>query len=200
MSGGLYYDEAGITIWHGDCREIAPTLDPRDVRLVLADPPYGAKIKTQYASRGRSGTANHVGPGARGKANDYPPVAGDDEPFDPSHLLGFRRVVLWGANHYADRLPASSSWLVWNRESGRSATADAELAWTNLGGTVRMFSYMWNGVCRAGEKDTHGLHPTQKPVALMRWIIEKYTTPGDLIFDPYVGSGPVLVAAQQLGR
>jgi len=176
-----YFEHDGVTIYHADCRDVLPAVDPADVDLP-------------------SGKSTHVGKQRVAKANTYAPVAGDDAPFDPTHLLRYKRLVLWGGNHYADKLPASPSWLVWDRVSGTSDTADAELAWTNLGGTVRTFAYMWNGVCRAGEKETHGWHPTQKPVALMAWIIDRWTDPGDLILDPYMGSGPVAAAAYQLGR
>lgn len=196
-----YYDDGTVTIWNADCREVLPTIQHAD--LVLTDPPYGYGVDTAYHSRGRgkpSAKSTHVGRNRIAKANEFEPVAGDDEPFDPTHLLAYPRLALWGANHYADRLPPSPSWLVWDRMSGDSATADAELAWTNLGGTIRSFAYRWNGACRQGEKATHGLHPTQKPVALMRWVIERYTQPGDLILDPYMGSGPVARACLDTGR
>ena len=198
-----YYDRDGITIYHGDCRDVLPSIDHASVSLVLTDPPYGIGVKTGYASSGRgkpSAKSTHVGKSRIASANEYRPVIGDDQPFDPEPMLRFPRVVLFGAQHFAHRLPPSGAWLVWNRVSGGSDTADAELAWTNLGGTVRMFTYMWNGACRAGEKDTHGLHPTQKPVALMHWILDRWTQPGDLIIDPYMGSGPVARAAANIGR
>jgi hypothetical protein len=196
-----YYQEDGITIYHGDCRDVLPAIETAD--LVLTDPPYGIGVRTDYAAAGRgkpSSKSTHVGRNRIASANIYPAVFGDDGPFDPSHLLRFPRLVLFGANHYADKLPSSGAWFVWDRMSGGSATADAELAWTNLGGTVRMFSYRWNGACRQGEKDTHGLHPTQKPVALMRWILGRCSKPGDLILDPYMGSGPVAKACRADAR
>lgn len=198
-----YYDRDGITIYHADCRDVLPHIAPVDVALVLTDPPYGIAHDNDHAGRGRgkpSARSTHVGRNRIARANEYPPVYGDDERFDPSHLLRFRRLVLFGAQHYADRLPASGSWLVWDRVSGGSATADADLAWTNLGGTVRMFAYRWNGACRQGEKHTHGLHPHQKPEALMRWIVGRWTRPGELVLDPYMGSGPVARACLDLGR
>lgn len=191
-----YYQDAAVTIYHADCREILPTLDPNDIALLLTDPPYGFNVRTTYASngRGRLGSDPHAW-----RARDHAPVVGDHEPFDPTHLLRFKRCVLFGANHYSSRLPDSPSWLVWNRESGSDDAADAELAWTNLGGTVRMFSHLWTGYRRASEIGVH-VHPTQKPVALMRWIIERSTVPGDLVLDPYMGSGPIERAAKDLGR
>jgi len=185
-----YYEHDGITIYHARCEDVLPSIDPADVSLVLTDPPYGMNLKTDYGERGR---------GKWAVAKDYPPVAGDDEPFDPAPLLLFRRCVLFGANWYGSRLPDSGSWLVWNRETGGADAADAELAWTNLGGTVRMFTHRWNGALRESERG-FSVHPTQKPAALMRWIIDRWTKPGDLVLDPYMGSGPVAQACHELGR
>jgi site-specific DNA-methyltransferase (adenine-specific)/modification methylase len=125
-----------------------------------------------------------------------------DKPFDPTHLLQFGRVVLFGGNHFADRLPPTPSWIIWDKRDGITSNdnADCELAWTNLGGPARLYRHMWNGMIKASERDKRRVHPTQKPVALMAWIIGNHTQPGDLILDPYMGSGPVARAAADLGR
>jgi site-specific DNA-methyltransferase (adenine-specific) len=184
-----YYEHAGIAIYHGDCREVLP-----DVwfggGLLLADPPYGVNAVT----RGRTfGTSNACA------TNEYIPIHGDDKPFDPSHLLAFPKVILWGANHYADKLPAQSCWLTWDKRDGTASNplADCELAWTNLGGPARLFHHRWMGMIRASERETR-MHPTQKPVALMQWCL---TQAGDVsrVCDPYMGCGPVLVAAKERG-
>lgn len=122
-----YYQDALCTIYHGDCREILPTIDPATVALVLTDPPYGVKERTNRKEVGRSNLA---------ECNDFPPVYGDDEVFDPAHLLRFKRLVLFGGNYYAGQLPASPSWIVWDKRDGMTSNdnADVELAWTNLGG------------------------------------------------------------------
>ena len=190
-----YYDRDGVTIYHADCRDILPSIDPASVDLLLTDPPYGIGLSTTYKSNGRGrSNGRHAW-----VARDHAPVAGDDEPFDPLHLNGYKRRVLFGANNYAHLLPASQSWLVWDRVSDGDDSADAELAWTNLGGTVRIYRHMWTGYRRQSEIGVH-IHPTQKPVALMAWILNRWTKPGDLILDPYMGSGPVARAAQLLGR
>ena len=77
--------------------------------------------------------------------------------------------------------------------------SEAELAWTNLGKGVRIFRHRWFGLIRDSERGEH-FHPTQKPVAMMRWIIEKWTRIGDLVLDPYCGSGPTLLACAESGR
>jgi len=87
-----YYERHGITIYHGDCRELTGVLD---ANVVVTDPPYGIAHPTDYLKRGRSKLA---------RCNDYVPVYGDDKPFNPEPLLRFP-AVLWGANHYADKLP-----------------------------------------------------------------------------------------------
>jgi DNA modification methylase len=187
-----YYDDGTCTIYHGDCREILPMLPRASADLIIADPPYGAGTSRRGIAMGRPWHRSH----------DF--LIGDTEPFDPTPLLCFPRLVLFGANYYADKLPPSGSWLVWDKRRGGTVTpgwngSDAELAWTNLGNSVRVFSHLWTGYKRDSEISQH-YHPTQKPVALMAWIIAQFTQPGDLILDPYMGSGPVLRAAKDLGR
>jgi DNA modification methylase len=190
-----YYDHAGCTIYHGDCLEILPALGPVDA--VVADPPYGITHRANVKSK-------------RGSipvlAQYHATVTGDGVPFDPSPLLSVGcQHILWGANHYASRLPDSAGWLVWLKQAdpfiGRLTFSDCELAWSNVGGAARVFKLIWGGIMRQGEgslgRAGRRLHPTQKPVELMRWCIEK--TKG-LILDPYMGSGTTLRAAKDLGR
>lgn len=185
-----YYDEAGVTIYHGDCREILPTLDPVD--LVLSDPPYG--MDYQHGAR----------KGGRVMGMDGQSIQGDQEPFDPSHLLGFERLILWGGNHFADRLPASRGWLVWDKRDGSPSNdqSDCELAWSNVLTTARLFSARWSGAHRTGREQREGrLHVNQKPVALMSWCL-RLADPngGGTVLDPYMGSGSTLRAAKDFGR
>ena len=180
-----YYDEDGITIYHGRCEDVLPSVPAP--ALLLTDPPYGMSYKPL---RGADGSKRWVDG-----------VIGDDEPFDPAHLLPFGRLVLFGANWYADRLPASGGWIVWDK-TPRGAkdgfhASHAELAWTNCCASVRKFALQWGGEARNGEPH---LHPTQKPVALMRWVLTEFTKPGDLILDPYMGSGPIAEACRAEGR
>lgn len=185
-----YYQDDSVTIFHGDCRELLPQLDAVDV--VVADPPYGISLPTNYGERGRSALA---------ACHDYLPVHDDDKPFDPSHLLALDcPLVLWGANHYADKLPAVSGWLVWEklRPDGVDQ-ADCELAWTNFVKGARTFQHRWHGMFRDSERG-QGYHPTQKPVALYEWTYGLRWFPAGVVVDPYAGSGPALVAAKRLGR
>jgi len=186
-----YYEHAGITIYHGDCREILPSLT---FDVMLTDPPYGISHPTDYATRGR---------GILAQTNDFSPVHGDDQVFDPLHLMTPAQTILWGANYYADRLIPVSGWLVWDKRVqqgvGVNDQADCELAWTNCVKGTRVFRHMWNGFWRDSERE-ESYHPTQKPVALMRWCLNLKWIVDGVVCDPYMGSGPVLVAAKALGR
>lgn len=182
-----YYDQDGITIYNADCADVLPSVDPSDVALVLTDPPYGINLDTDYA--GRMHLSDKSATWARRVDND-------DQPFDPSLLDGYPRRLLFGANYYADRLPVGG-WLVWRKRGVSPVLSDAELAWHNLGG--KRVTYVETAHVNTTARDGK-LHPTQKPAALMRWIVEKWTDPGDLVLDPYMGSGPVAQACADLGR
>lgn len=186
-----YYEEAGITIYHGDCRDILPHLPKVD--LVLTDPPYGISLKTAYRQRGR---------GRLAKCRDYPEIIGDEKPFNPKFLLELNLpMVLWGANYYADKLFPASGWLVWDKRvlDITNDQADCELAWTNFVKGVRIFRHMWNGFLRDSQRG-EGNHPAEKPVRLINWILGLPWTPTGVILDPFMGSGTTLRAAKDLGR
>ena len=196
-----YYQDGLTTIYHGDCREILPML-ALEPDLVVTDPPYGVKERTERGKAGRGRSKYALGP-----ARNFAPVHGDDEAYDPTPILGFKRLITFGANHYADKMPPSPSWIVWDKLDGLRSkrgfgfndNGDAEMAWSNLGGPVRIVSHRWMGLTRDSEKERH-VHPTQKPVYLFSVLIGHYTEVGHLVLDPYMGSGPVLVAAKALGR
>jgi site-specific DNA-methyltransferase (adenine-specific)/modification methylase len=130
-------------------------------------------------------------------------IYGDDKPFDPLSILAMSApTIMWGGNHFASRLPDSASWLVWDKRAASGHTndfADCEIAWTNLKGVARVFRHHWDGMMRASERGER-CHPTQKPIALMVWCIEKLQDAPLLILDPFMGSGTTGVAAIQMGR
>lgn len=183
-----YYKDELVEIYHGDCRELLPSLR---FDFICTDPPYGINHPTNYKTRGREKLA---------ACTDYMLVYEDDKPFDPSHLLAMNcPLLLWGANYYADRLPPSSGWLVWDKERPDGLDqSTCELAWTNFVKGVRRFRYQWHGMLRDGDEGL--VHPTQKPVALSEWIMGLRWTPTGTVCDPYMGAGGTLKAAKLLGR
>jgi DNA modification methylase len=179
-----YYDHGGITIFHGDCREVLPTLAPVD--LVLTDPPYGISYDGGATQRGSQSLGS---------------IHGDGEFFDPSHLLAFSDVFLWGANNYAQLLPRAGQFYAWDKvlKNGLGVRiAECEFAWHLRGTKPRIFRHLWSGAYRASESGQRSQHPTQKPVELMAWCLGLMRE-GSIV-DPYCGSGSTLVAAKNLGR
>lgn len=183
---------AKFRLVHGDCVPVLAGL-PRQRVAIISDPPYGINLQTDYKASKR---------GKLAQSNDFAPIVGDDKPFDPSHLLGFETVVLFGANNFASKLPDTTGWIVWDKRDGMTSNdqSDCEIAWTNRNRAARLFRHRWNGMIKDSEKTQRRLHPTQKPVALFRWVITLLGIPSDfLIVDPYMGSGACGVAAGELG-
>ena len=186
-----YYADDKVTLYLGDCRDVTEWLA---ADVLVTDPPYGIAWVSNSLSRSRL---------AAGKANM--PIFGDDEPFDPRPYLNAKRHILWGANNYADKLPPRYGWLIWDKRPGgeRNSQSDAELAWTDFLGSVRIHRQRWMGIMRDGVECPFvggGLvHPTQKPEALMQWCL---SLAGDsqTVFDPFMGSGTTGVACAQLGK
>lgn len=205
-----YYQHEGITIYNADCRDVLPTLDPKSIGLLLTDPPYGINLITKGAHRGQPKQGDKpCKSNARTEARDYPPVYGDDAPFDPAHLLAFgtERLVLFGANYYASKLPERKGWLVWDKlagmmtdkqEIGVNMSSDVELAWTNLDIVARLIPVRWLGVFN-DEYPNPRRHPTQKPIKLMQSIIGYFARIGGTILDPYMGAGSTLIGARRAG-
>jgi DNA modification methylase len=187
-----------VTIINADCRDVLPV----ECDAVVTDPPYGFNYDPN-----RNRTAASVQRGLLLKDRNWRQIQGESEPFDPAPLLCAKVVLLWGANHYADKLPSSRRWLVWDKRDGVASDnqSDCELAWCNVGGSVRMHRQLWRGIARAGEENiaTSGekLHPHQKPVALMAWCLSQLPiAEGETVCDPYMGSGSTGIACIRTGR
>lgn len=182
-----------IRLFQGDCLKILPDLADMNVDALITDPPYGVKFVCGSPD-GRIQDSAMV--------RHRTPIVGDDKPFDPSPLLHYRIVVLFGANNYANRLPPSRGWIFWHKRPRMKPNdyGDGELIWTNQDHPIKYFEYLWNGVLQAGEKGRPKFHPSQKPESLMVWLLEQYTRPGDTVLDPFMGSGSTGVACAQTGR
>lgn len=165
-----YYQDDAVTLYHGDCRDIVPTLS--GIGAIVTDPPYGMNYKPLR--------------GADGSRKWSEGVAGDDVDFDPSWLLALNvPVVLWGANWYADRLRGHGGWLVWSKTCDRKKAgfiaSDCELAFASEATRIHRFDLQWGGEARDGEPF---YHPTQKPRALMSWCLQ-FVPDAELVCDPW---------------
>lgn len=159
---------------------------------VVSDPPYGVEIMTDMSFERKTGTA-------QGKW--FKEVHGNDNEFDPAPWLLGKEQILWGANHYAHKLPHNGRWLSWDKRCQVAPPrnqADCEMAWCSEYGAARIFYHVWDGFLRDSEKGVEREHPTQKPIALMEWCLT-FTKCGT-IFDPFMGAGSTGLAAIKAGR
>lgn len=188
---GPYYQDERCTIYHGDCRKILPWLGKFD--LLLTDPPYG--INYGKLMKGK-GDGNGGLDANRWKHYEY--FDWDEqrpEPYVIQMLLASAKAsIIWGGNYFADCLPPSMGWLVWNKCQRAFSLADFEMAWTSRKAAARAFDYSRPEALKDGR-----VHPTQKPVALMRWCLEREPD-AETVVDPFMGSGTTLLACKLEGR
>lgn len=177
----------------GDCMGILPKLERAD--LVLTDPPYGICQDKGVGGGGTDGSGRWA---RKPKVYD-----GGWDNCRPSReaLLTIvdcaESAIIWGGNYFADELPRGGRWLVWDKMNAMPTYSDAELAWTNIAGnSVKKFAQCNNGP--SSMKDGGRWHPTQKPVALMKWCLG--FTHALTVIDPFAGSGTTGVACVELGR
>ena len=173
-----------------DCMELMARYPDKHFDLAIVDPPYGI---------GECGATNKT----RGKLatpKDYKPFAGGDiSAPDVAYFEELRRVsknqIVWGANHFIDRMALPSPcWIVWDKDNSGDF-ADCELAWASFPTAVRKFKFTWNGMLQGDMKNKeHRIHPTQKPVKLYAWLLDKYAEKGQRILDTHMGSGSIAIA------
>lgn len=172
---------------------------------LITDPPYGIGAAKLWSGGGRNKKGDK-----HERADRYSTtMTGNNEEYDPRWLLDYGvPTLLFGANYYTRHLPHMDSWVVWDKRGAQRPgsqglpsvdQADCELAWTNFGGPARLITHQWMGIVRASERNEPRIHVTQKPVALMRWILNRFCTPDQTIVDPYAGSCSTLRAAKDLG-
>jgi DNA modification methylase len=161
--------------------DVNKLMDGQKADMVFTDPPYGMSAVS------KSGVLSK---------NYHKDIMNDDstdvakETFDCIQSLQIEKQVFWGANYYSSALPDATCWLVWNKNNGQSDQMDAELAWTNFSGVTRMFT-------QASEK-VNRVHPTQKPVSLAQWCLERWEAKS--VLDIFGGSGSTLIACEKTGR
>ena len=175
----------------GDCLDIMRDMPDKCIDLVLTDPPYGIGIT------GKVGNNNIT------KCKDYHSFD-DSKPPDKIYFDELRRIsknqIIFGGNYFADVLPASSCWLVWDKDNTGNF-ADCELCWTSFPTAVRKYKWRWNGLLQ--ENMAHKIkrvHPTEKPYPLLEEIIRDYSKEGEIIFDGFAGSFSVAHACINTGR
>lgn len=182
MSGAVRCVQIGdATLYCGDCMDLLPTL--HRVEAVITDPPYGIDANRKPV-KGRWGAGVEEG-------GDWDVSRPPRAVFDAMRAMS-RVQVIWGGNYFADWLPPSMKWLVWDKVTRNFSLADCELAWTNIDAAARVYS-------RSRTPDADKTHPTQKPLDLMVWTVTQAGHAGSVL-DPFMGSGTTGVACAQMGR
>jgi len=159
--------------------------------LAIVDPPYGIGEANEKRMLSRHMSQKKY------KSGDW-----DLKPATIKYFNELIRVsrnqIIWGANHFIENIPNanSSCWIFWDKD-GFNDFADGELAWCSFKTAVRKFKFTWNGFRK--QLPEIRIHPTQKPVALYKWLLDKYAKPGDKILDTHLGSGSSRIAADVLG-
>lgn len=164
--------------------------------LAIVDPPYGiGESSNDNKSRSKLG-----------KSKNYENKDWDDNAPNQDYFNELKRVskhqVIWGANHFIENIPKanSSCWIVWDKVNGENDFADCELAYCSFKTAVRKFEFRWHGMLQGDMKNKETrIHPTQKPVALYKWLLDKYAKQGDKILDTHLGSGSIAIACHDYG-
>jgi site-specific DNA-methyltransferase (adenine-specific) len=160
--------------------------------LAIVDPPYGIGM-----DGGKIGADN------LGQATPYVKKNWDNSPPHRDYFIELFRVsqeqIIWGANNMMNTINKSSScWIVWDKDNSGNF-ADCELAFTSFKSAVRKFIFRWNGMLQGDMKNKEQrIHPTQKPVALYKWLLSKYAKPGQKILDTHLGSGSSAIACYDM--
>jgi len=180
--------------YNGDCLDFMRELPDKCIDLVLTDPNYGI---------GEDGKKNHSR-SRLAKATRYDDKDWDKKPVSKDILDEIFRIskhqIIFGANHFISKMPYdSSSWIVWDKDNSGDF-ADCELAWTSHKRAVRKFKHRWNGMLQENMKNKEQrIHPTQKPLKLFKWCLEKYAPENAIVFDPFLGSFTTAVACHHHG-
>ena len=181
------------TVHLGDNMEFMKTIPDNYYELAIVDPPYGIELKGANVIKNKSDT-NRV------FNTDWDKSIPTEEYFDELKRVS-KNQIIWGGNYFLDYLGYCKAPIIWDKLNGDSMYADGEMAWTSKGlpRNLKIFKHQWCGCFKDSERKELKIHPTQKPVALYKWLLQKYAKKGDKIFDSHVGSGSSRIACYDLG-
>lgn len=168
-----------------DCMEFMKGKPDKFWELAIVDPPYG--LGKRLIEGGKKGGMSSLRKLADSK------VEGWDKIPSEQYFTELKRIsknqIIWGGNYFLDYLSSNDGLIIWDKMNGTNALADAEIAWKSLSGTTRIFR---KHHFSTGYEDK--IHPTQKPIALYKWLLKNYAKPGDKILDTHLGSGSSRIA------
>ena len=183
-----------IRAFNCDCMGFMAGVGDKAYSLACCDPPYGI---------GEDGKSNSSRGTLRSPPTIFVSKTWDREKPSDYYFRELRRVslnqIIFGGNFFLDYLPATPCMIVWDKDN-TGDFADCELAWTSFKSAVRKFTWRWNGMLQQNMANKEiRIHPTQKPVALYRWLLTNYAKPGQRIIDTHGGSFSSAIACWHEG-
>ena len=179
--------------------EYMKTVPDKYFDLAIVDPPYG--INHSEIAGKQSGTqfGNASAPKGNYQIKDWDKSIPNQLYFSELKRVS-KNQIIWGANYMVKFLDSSMGWIVWDKDNGDNGFSDCELAYTSFNKRLRKFKWTWSGMLQQNMKNKETrIHPTQKPIALYKWLLHNYAKPTDKILDTHLGSGSSAIAAHQWG-
>ena len=181
-----------------DCMEFMKSVPDKYYELAIVDPPYGIgfdgdkfkKVHEKPCSTWRTRKPKGY------IQKDWDSERPSQEYFNELYRIS-KNQIIWGGNYFSDLLYPSGSWIVWDKQVVMPTFSDGELAWCSINNSVKFVRLLWSGYRKC--ENTDRIHPTQKPVALYKWLLQNYAKPNDKIFDSHVGSGSIRIACHDMG-
>ena len=184
-------------LYNMDCMEGMKQFPDKYFELAIVDPPYGIGF-------GEFNRTNKDAQGNRYKANKYKNGKWDDAIPDDDYFKELKRVsknqIVWGGNYFPFLWAnGCKGFIYWHKGNPVPNFSDGELAWTSFNKVAKQFDYRYYGNIQGNTNAENKIHPTQKPVALYKWLLTNYAKQGDKILDTHVGSASSLIACHELG-
>jgi len=178
-----------ITLTNEDNMELMSRYADKYFDLAIVDPPYGIK---ENGARGNVSTKKWKNPAkSRHTKKDWDNNRPQQIYFNELFRVS-KNQIIWGGNYFVEFLPAKMGWIFWDKKTGDSDYSDGELAYTSYDRALKKFEWLWHGFRQNNLENR--IHPTQKPVALYKWLLDKYANKGDKILDTHLGSGSIAIA------
>ena len=182
------------TLYLADCMDIVRDMPDKAFDLAIVDPPYGIGLKGENPIKNKSDPESVF-------KTAWDQSAPGQEYFDELKRVTVNQII-WGGNYFLDILGYCKAPILWDKLNGESLYADGEFAWTSPGlpRNLKIFRHQWCGAFKDSERGNIKIHPTQKPVALYKWLLSRYAKPGDTILDTHGGSGSSVIACMDSGH
>jgi site-specific DNA-methyltransferase (adenine-specific) len=181
-----------LTITNEDNMLLMARYPDKYFELAIVDPPYGLK---KHNAIGNGDKKNGVVRQKKWIGGDWDNNKPTQKYFNELQRVS-KNQIIWGGNYFTDMLKQSDNWVIWDKMQ-RVNQSDCELAWTSFTGALRIFQFNCSKL--QGFMNPLRFHPTEKPINLYKWLLDKYAKPNDKILDTHLGSGSIAIACHDYG-